>query len=185
MTVPFECPRTTGPKVIKICNSSDARAVNKLLDRRPGRDPRIKRRVAAIVARVRRDGDRALIRFARELDGLSGPLEVTREELAARRPAGRAGDPGRHGRRGEKHPPRGCATNAVGLENRNRSRCVHRAARAAARPGGLLRPRGPVSPVLVVADDRDSRAGLPASRKSSSSVRSQIPQSWLRRSKPA
>jgi histidinol dehydrogenase len=67
--------------VIKICKSDDTRTVQKLLDRRPGRDPRLERRVATIVARVRREGDRALIRFARELDGLSGPLEVTREEL--------------------------------------------------------------------------------------------------------
>jgi histidinol dehydrogenase len=39
------------------------------------------RRVAAIVSDVRRGGDRALVRYARELDGLNGPIEVSRDEM--------------------------------------------------------------------------------------------------------
>ena len=39
------------------------------------------RRVAEIVSAVRRDGDRALTRYARELDGLSGAIEVSRDEM--------------------------------------------------------------------------------------------------------
>jgi histidinol dehydrogenase len=64
-----------------IIKSSNARAVAALLDKRPAGDPAIQRRVAAIVARVRRDGDRALLMYARRFDGLDGPIEVSRREL--------------------------------------------------------------------------------------------------------
>jgi histidinol dehydrogenase len=66
---------------LRIIPSSDARAVGALLDRRPGRDPRVQRRVAAIVERVKTAGDRALKAYARTLDGLDGPMEVSRREL--------------------------------------------------------------------------------------------------------
>jgi histidinol dehydrogenase len=66
---------------IRIIPSSDALAVGALLDRRPGRDPRVQRRVAAIVERVKTAGDRALKAYARTLDGLDGPMEVSRREL--------------------------------------------------------------------------------------------------------
>src|SRR4029453_1573148 len=36
---------------------------------------------AAIVDRVRREGDAALLRYARRFDGLQGPVEVTRREI--------------------------------------------------------------------------------------------------------
>jgi histidinol dehydrogenase len=45
------------------------------------RDAATDRRVAAIVSDVRRNGDRALGRYARELDGLNGPIEVSRDEM--------------------------------------------------------------------------------------------------------
>ncbi|MCA1561088.1 MAG: histidinol dehydrogenase, partial [Acidobacteria bacterium] len=61
--------------------SSDRRAVNRLLDRRPSRDPAIARQAARIVEGVRTGGDRALIGYARQLDGLAAPLEVAREEI--------------------------------------------------------------------------------------------------------
>lgn len=41
------------------------------------------RRVRAIVDAVRRDGDRAVLRFARRFDRLAAPLEVTRAEMEA------------------------------------------------------------------------------------------------------
>jgi len=66
---------------MRIIESTNTRAVAALLDRRPGRDPFVKRRVARIVERVRREGDRALLMYARRLDGLDAPLEVTRKEL--------------------------------------------------------------------------------------------------------
>src|SRR6202011_3776132 len=41
------------------------------------------RRVKAIVNRVRKEGDRALLRFARRFDGVSPPIEVAPEEMRA------------------------------------------------------------------------------------------------------
>ena len=69
---------------MKIVDSSNTRAVNALIDRRPGRDAGVYRRVARIVERVRRDGDRALIEYAKRFDGRMPPLELPRQEIEAR-----------------------------------------------------------------------------------------------------
>jgi histidinol dehydrogenase len=66
---------------MRLIDSTSTRAVNALLDRRPGRDPIVQRRVARIVDRVRREGDRALLAYARALDGLDGSIEIGRSEL--------------------------------------------------------------------------------------------------------
>lgn len=66
---------------IRLIDSRDARAVAALLDRAPARDASIERRVARIVADVRRRGDRALLRYARRFDGLDGPIEIPRGEM--------------------------------------------------------------------------------------------------------
>jgi histidinol dehydrogenase len=71
---------------VKIVQSSNRRAVAALLAPERVRDAATDRRVARIVADVRRDGDKALLRYARTLDRLSGPLEVP---LAAMRAAAR------------------------------------------------------------------------------------------------
>lgn len=67
--------------MLRIMTSSDTGAVNRLLDRRPGHDPAIERRVDRIIADVRRRGDRALLDYARRLDRLGAPIEVTRAEM--------------------------------------------------------------------------------------------------------
>ncbi|HLG59995.1 MAG TPA: histidinol dehydrogenase [Vicinamibacterales bacterium] len=67
--------------MIKIVESSNRRAVESLLSPQRTRDAATERRVAGIVADVRRDGDRALLRYARSLDKLKGPVEVSREEM--------------------------------------------------------------------------------------------------------
>jgi histidinol dehydrogenase len=66
---------------MRIIDSTDTRAVAALLDRRPGRDPRVERRVVQIIERVRAGGDTALIGFAKRFDRLSAPLELTRQEI--------------------------------------------------------------------------------------------------------
>lgn len=66
---------------MRIIPSSNNRAVAALLDRRPGRNSAVERTVARILDRVRSRGDAALRRYSRQLDGWSGPLEVTREEM--------------------------------------------------------------------------------------------------------
>ena len=73
-------PSASSP-AIPIVRASDAAAVAALVDRRPARDPDIDRAVSAIVARVRRQGDPAVLAFARKFDRLDGPVEITRAEL--------------------------------------------------------------------------------------------------------
>jgi histidinol dehydrogenase len=72
-----------GDLVIRIIESSDARRVAALLDREPRRDARVERAVARIVDRVRRDGDRAVLAFARRFDGLVESVEVSAAEMDA------------------------------------------------------------------------------------------------------
>jgi histidinol dehydrogenase len=67
--------------MFRIISSTDERAVSALLDRRPARDRRLESRVARIVARVRRDGNPALLAFARRFDKLALPLEVSASEI--------------------------------------------------------------------------------------------------------
>lgn len=68
---------------MRILTSSDARAVGHLIDHRARRDPSIERRAAAILADVRKGGDRAVLAYARRFDGLSGPMELSAEAISA------------------------------------------------------------------------------------------------------
>ena len=68
-------------------SSPDALA---LIGRRVTRDPALHRRVKGIVSAVRREGDAALVRYARRFDGLDGDVELPLDEarrLAATAPA--------------------------------------------------------------------------------------------------
>jgi histidinol dehydrogenase len=69
--------------LMRIVLSTNRRAVAALLDRRPGRDPALERQVARIVERVRTGGDGALLLYAKRFDGLSGSIEVARDEMEA------------------------------------------------------------------------------------------------------
>jgi histidinol dehydrogenase len=64
--------------VIRVVSSTNRRAVADLLSPARIRDRATEKRAAAIIAQVRRGGDAALKRLARELDGNPGPLEVPR-----------------------------------------------------------------------------------------------------------
>jgi histidinol dehydrogenase len=68
-------------RAVRIVRASDRDAVAALLDRRPARNPEVERTVAEILKRVRREGDRAVARYARRLDRLKGPIEVSRREM--------------------------------------------------------------------------------------------------------
>ena len=72
---------------VRIIESSRGRSVDSLLARRSRDQRAVARRVQQIVKRVRRDGDTALIGFARRFDKLRSPIEVTADEISA---AGRA-----------------------------------------------------------------------------------------------
>jgi len=66
---------------LRIVESTNRRAVSALLSPERTRDAATERRVAAIVSDVRHAGDHALRRYARQLDGLDGPIEVSRDEM--------------------------------------------------------------------------------------------------------
>jgi histidinol dehydrogenase len=67
--------------VMRIVEASDKRAIGRLLAPAGGDDRAFERRVLAIVCAVRDQGDRALTRFARRFDRVSGPIEVTAKEM--------------------------------------------------------------------------------------------------------
>jgi histidinol dehydrogenase len=66
---------------LKIVNSTNGRAVRALLSPERVRDAATDRRVARIVADVRRQGDAALLRYARSLDRLDGPMAIPIDEM--------------------------------------------------------------------------------------------------------
>jgi histidinol dehydrogenase len=68
---------------VRIINASDRLALQRFLTRDRSADRRFERRVAAIVDRVRDQGDRALLAFARRFDGATEPLEVTPDQMDA------------------------------------------------------------------------------------------------------
>jgi histidinol dehydrogenase len=67
--------------MLRIVDSGNQRAVRALLAPERVRDAATDRRVAAIVTDVRKGGDAALLRYARQFDGLDAPIEVTRDEM--------------------------------------------------------------------------------------------------------
>jgi histidinol dehydrogenase len=67
--------------MLRIVDSGNRRAVRGLLSPERVRDAATDRRVAAIVSAVRKDGDAALLRYARTFDRLDGPIEVTVAEM--------------------------------------------------------------------------------------------------------
>ena len=75
---------------MKIIEASNRRAIEALFAKKERTDRVFERKVATIVQKVRTGGDKALLRFARQFDNLSQPVEVSREEMeaeAARIPA--------------------------------------------------------------------------------------------------
>ena len=69
--------------MIKIVPSTNGRAVNRLLSATRIRDRATDTRAGEIVDRVRAGGDAALRRYARDLDGLKGAIEVPRRAWEA------------------------------------------------------------------------------------------------------
>ena len=69
--------------MLKIVESSNRRAVDAILAPKRPRDAATDRRVAKIVADVRKKGDASLVRYARALDQLDGPLEIGLDEMRA------------------------------------------------------------------------------------------------------
>ena len=105
---------------MKIIDSSNVRATQRLVERANADDDEIERQVSRIVGGVRRRGDRALREYARRFDGVDGPVEVTSREIqegargtppAVRRAIAQSA---RHIRRvAQKQVPRGWRTSVV------------------------------------------------------------------------
>jgi histidinol dehydrogenase len=68
---------------MRIVESSSVKEVAKLVDVTVRSDAGLERRVRRIVEGVRRRGDTALFGYARRLDGLTGPVEITRGQMEA------------------------------------------------------------------------------------------------------
>jgi histidinol dehydrogenase len=68
---------------MRILDSSHPHALARLLARDASRDAGVERQARTIVDDVRRRGDRALGRWAKELDGVEPPFAVTRREMRA------------------------------------------------------------------------------------------------------
>ena len=69
---------------VRIVDSSNRRAVSALLNPERVQDAATSRTVARIVADVRREGDAAVMRYARQLDRVAGTIEIGRTEMEAR-----------------------------------------------------------------------------------------------------
>ena len=69
--------------MLKIISAADGRAIARLFEAGSADNAAVARRVAAIVADVRRGGDRAVLAYARRFDRLEGPAEITRREMEA------------------------------------------------------------------------------------------------------
>ncbi len=68
---------------MKIIDASNTRAIAALFAKKESTDRVFERKVSAIVQKVRTGGDKALLRFAKQFDNLSLPIEVSREEMEA------------------------------------------------------------------------------------------------------
>jgi histidinol dehydrogenase len=68
---------------MRIIEASNKRSIEQLFAKKETTDRVFERKVAAIVQKVRTGGDRALLRFARQFDDLSQPVEVSRAEMEA------------------------------------------------------------------------------------------------------
>jgi histidinol dehydrogenase len=66
---------------VKIIDASNRRALERVLTAGSDHDRAFERRVSALVERVRIEGDRALLRYARRFDRLDAPLEVSHHEM--------------------------------------------------------------------------------------------------------
>ena len=71
--------------MVPILESTDAKALRRLLDRTPDDHGRIEPAVKDIIAAVRTRGDRALKEFARTFDKFDGHIELSPAEITAGR----------------------------------------------------------------------------------------------------
>src|SRR5437868_6708260 len=66
---------------MRIIDATNKKALTKVFATDQQADRAFERRVATIVERVRKDGDRALLGFVKKFDGHLGPIEITRQQM--------------------------------------------------------------------------------------------------------
>jgi histidinol dehydrogenase len=69
--------------MLDIIDASNSKAMSRVLARDRAADRAFDKSVATIVGRVREEGDRALVGFARRFDGVTPPLEISVNEMRA------------------------------------------------------------------------------------------------------
>lgn len=74
-------PRSGGSPAVRVIESTNRRAVESLLEVTAPNNAAVERRVAKIVADVRKRGDAAVLGYARRFDGLAGAIEITRAQI--------------------------------------------------------------------------------------------------------
>jgi histidinol dehydrogenase len=67
--------------MLRIISAADSRTLERVIGTGADRGHALDHRVAAIVADVRKGGDRALLAYARRYDGLAGPIEIGPDEI--------------------------------------------------------------------------------------------------------
>lgn len=76
--------------MLRLISATDARALARVIDHATERDAALERRVATILADVKKSGDRAVLAYARRFDKLTASMEISRDEMvegAAQAPA--------------------------------------------------------------------------------------------------
>jgi len=76
--------------MLRLISATDARALARVIDHATERDAALERRVATILADVKKSGDRAVLAYARRFDKLAASMEISRDEMvegAAQAPA--------------------------------------------------------------------------------------------------
>ena len=68
---------------MRIIDAGNKRAVEQLFTAKATTDRAFERKVSSIVSKVRTGGDKALLRFAKQFDNLTQPIEVSRDEMEA------------------------------------------------------------------------------------------------------
>lgn len=68
---------------MRIIDASNNRAIERLFAAKAATDTAFARKVSTIVSKVRTGGDKALLRFAKQFDNLTQPVQVSREEMEA------------------------------------------------------------------------------------------------------
>ena len=140
---------------MRIVDANNRRALERVFARDRSADRAFLRRVATIVDRVRQDGDRALLRFARRFDDARPPIEVSHREMIAeaeRVPVSVRRAIQQAARNIAKVAARQVPKSVLGD---GRARRVRRTARRAAGTSRLLRAGRTISAPLLAADDGD------------------------------